>query len=171
MRKMILLASVFILCSCQFFNKNNNENQEFIDTEIPQAEVVWLAFIDPDLIEKKFVTNREGTTLFLGADENTRKINTAPYGTRLKVIEKQEDWYVVQWYVTEEYEEDGKEISRTGWAKAYVKKTDVGNLEDIKLKESDLYAFYEDSESPISEETVRELFQIEFIDKKNIRRS
>ncbi|WGU70033.1 hypothetical protein QIU18_10925 [Capnocytophaga canimorsus] len=166
MRKMILLASVFILCSCQFFNKNNNENQEFIDTEIPQAEVVWLAFIDPDLIEKKFVTNREGTTLFLGADENTRKINTAPYGTRLKVIEKQEDWYVVQWYVTEEYEEDGKEISRTGWAKAYVKKTDVGNLEDIKLKESDLYAFYEDSESPISEETVRELFQIEFIDKK-----
>ncbi|MFJ1411173.1 hypothetical protein [Capnocytophaga canimorsus] len=166
MQKIILLASVLILNSCQFFNKNNNENQEFIDTEIPQAELVWLDFIDPASIEKKFVTNREGTTLFLGADENTRKIDTAPYGTGLEVLEKYEDWYVVQWYVTEEYEEDGKEISRTGWAKAYVKKTDVGNLEDIKLIESDFYALYEESESPISEETVRDMFQIELIDQK-----
>ncbi|MDO5105638.1 hypothetical protein [Capnocytophaga sp.] len=166
MRKIILLASVLILSSCQFFNKNNNENQEVTDTDIPRAKLVWLDFIDPALIEKKFVTNRKGTTLFLGADENTRKIDTAPYGTGLEVIEEYEDWYVVQWYVTEEYEEDGKEISRMGWAKAYVKKTDVGNLEDIKLKESDLYALYEELESPISEETVRDMFQIELIDQK-----
>ncbi|MDO4727486.1 MAG: hypothetical protein Q4B43_00625 [Bacteroidota bacterium] len=166
MQKIILLASVLILSSCQFFNKNNDENQEVTDTETSEAELVWIDYEAADVIEEKFVTNREGTTLFVGADGSTRKIDTAPYGTRLKVIEKQEDWCVVQWYVTEEYEEDGKEISRTGWAKVYVKKTDLGNYEGIKLIESDLYALCEDSESPISEETIRDLFQIELIDQK-----
>ncbi|MDO4727485.1 MAG: hypothetical protein Q4B43_00620 [Bacteroidota bacterium] len=166
MQKIILLASVLILSSCQFFNKNNDENQEVTDTETSEAELVWLDYETTTVIEKKFVTNREGTTLFVGADENAREIQTIPYGKDLDVLEEYEDWYAVQSSVTEEYEEDGKEISRTGWAKVYVKKTDVGDLEDLKLIESELYALYEDSESPISEETVRKLFQIELIDQK-----
>ncbi|MFJ1438131.1 SH3 domain-containing protein [Capnocytophaga canimorsus] len=155
MRKIILLASILILNGCQFFNKNNNENEEVTDDEL-----VWIDFVNISSFEQKFVTNRKGINLFTRANETAKIIDTVPYGEILEIIYKDEDWYAVRWRIINE--EEGQD----GWVQAYVKKTDLGEMEDIKLIESDLYVLDDNIEVYMSEETVRDLFQIELIDQK-----
>ncbi|WGU68861.1 hypothetical protein QIU18_10930 [Capnocytophaga canimorsus] len=65
MRKIILLASILILNGCQFFNKNNNENEEVTDDEL-----VWIDFVNISSFEQKFVTNRKGINLFYESQRN-----------------------------------------------------------------------------------------------------
>lgn len=116
MRKIIALTLLFPLVSCNFFQKKQIDNQ--VDTESELVEV--------ELSEKErfYVIDRNDVFLWETPEANSQPMDTLSYGRIVEAEAEIGDFYKVMSYRTGNY--------------AYIEKSKLGNLEDIKLINSDL---------------------------------
>lgn len=116
MKKIIVLILLFPLVSCNFFQKKSIDNQVDAESELVEAELSEK--------ERFYVIDRNDVFLWKTPEANSQPMDTLSYGRIVEAEAEIGDFYKVMSYRTGNY--------------AYIEKSKLGNLEDIKLINSDL---------------------------------
>lgn len=133
---------ILTIISCQ----NNHQisertNQSLVsDTLTTESENTGnkIDYDNTKVIKNIYVTDKNGIEVKQQADNNSKTLGTYEYGTKLDVIEENENWLGIRDRITREFYRNGDKVESTGWEKVYVLKEKTGSINEIALIPSDI---------------------------------
>jgi ribosomal protein S18 len=90
------------------------------------------------VLNNQYVTVRGGIDSKEQPNQSATSVVQFEYGAKLDVIEITEDWLGVRERVLRKYTKNGRKIETTGWEKVYVPKVATGDVNEIRLIQTDL---------------------------------
>jgi hypothetical protein len=148
MKNKLLFILICIVCVlntnvlCQ--NKKTDtikvsRRREILDSIRAIQKIESIDYLSIVSLDTLYVIDREGAMIFQNADSNSFQIGKYNYGDKIEVIEIKNDWIGVPERVHREYDINGKKIEVWAWEKVFVNRASLGQVEEIKLVEKDLY--------------------------------
>lgn len=119
-----------------------------------------------------YVTNRNGTLLYINRGKGFPTYDTVPYGEYLDVIDTIGDWFGVAYYVnTGNYQKNMHRSIEHRYEKLYVHRDETGPIEKVNVLENELYncTSYDEKSNKSSDcsISIKKQLKLEFITKIN----